>query len=188
MRHPRGRAGGRGVRHLIGRRDFLLGCAGAALWSGSALAAEGAGADDGSRLPIELLEGSGFVYISPLRSDGSESRCHGEVWYGWLDGAVVINTAPSTWKSRALARGLDRARIWVGDHGRWKRIVGRNEAFRAAPSFEARVEAVAGDEALLDALLALYERKYPDEIADWRDEMRSGYRSGARLLLRYTPV
>ena len=34
-----------------------------------------------------LLERSAFVYVSPLKSDGAESRCHGEVWYGWLDGA-----------------------------------------------------------------------------------------------------
>ena len=45
-----------------------------------------------------------------------------------------------------------------------------------------------GDEALLERLLALYEKKYPREIASWRDKMRDGYTSGERLLLRYTPV
>ena len=103
-----------------------------------------------------LLESSPFVYISPLRADGSESTCHGEVWFGWLDGAVLINTAPTTWKSRALAAGRDRARIWVGDHGRVKQMIGSNEAFRSAPHFDARVESVKGGEALLDRLLALY--------------------------------
>lgn len=170
---------------MIDRRDFLTGCAGAALWP---FLARAAAARSGAKLPIALLESSEFVYISPLQSDGTESTCHGEVWYGWLDGAVVINTAPTTWKSRALATGLDRARIWVGNHGRWKRVFGRNEAFRQAPSFEARVESVVGDEDLLDRLLALYEKKYPDEIASWRDKMRNGYRSGARLLLRYEPL
>jgi hypothetical protein len=165
---------------LIRRREFLAGAAGAALWPLF-------GRADGSP-PVALLETSPFVYISPLRSDGSESTCHGEVWYGWLDGAVVINTAPNTWKSRALVMGLDRARIWVGDHGRWKKLVGRNEAFRAAPSFDARVESMVKDEELLERLLALYEKKYPTEISSWRDRMRKGYHSGARLLLRYTPV
>jgi len=47
---------------------------------------------------------------------------------------------------------------------------------------------VKGGEALLDRLLAVYEKKYPREIANWREKMRDGYRSGARLLLRYTPV
>jgi hypothetical protein len=139
-------------------------------------------------LPTALLESSPFVYISPLLADGSESRCHSEVWYGWVDGAVVINTAPTTWKSRALAKGRDRARIWVGDHGRVKQMIGTNDAFRSAPHFDARGESVKNDAKLLDELLALYEKKYPTEIATWRDKMRSGYHSGERLLLRYTPL
>ena len=32
---------------------------------------------------------------------------------------------------------------------------------------------------------ARYETKYPDEIADWRDEMRNGFRDGSRILIRY---
>ena len=170
---------------MIDRREFLSGCAGLALWPlvGGARSARAADA-----LPGALLETSPFVYISPLRADGGESTCHGEVWYGWLDGAVVINTAPGTWKSRALAARRDRARIWVGDHGRWKQMIGRNEAFRSAPHFDARAESAKNDEALLDRLLALYDRKYPREIAKWRDGMRQGYRSGERLLLRYTPL
>jgi hypothetical protein len=139
-------------------------------------------------LPTELLAKSPFVYISPLRADGSESTCHSEVWFGWLDGAVLINTAPTTWKSRALTAGRTRARIWVGDHGRVKQMLGRNEAFRGAPHFDARVDSVKNGEALLDRLLGVYEQKYPREIANWRDKMRDGYKSGERLLLRYTPV
>ena len=42
--------------------------------------------------------------------------------------------------------------------------------------------------ALLERLLALYAKKYPAEINKWRDKMREGYKSGDRLLLRYTPV
>jgi len=133
------------------------------------------------------LEESPFVYVSPLLADGTESTCHGEVWYAWLDGAVVINTAPSTWKARAQERGLDLARIWVGDHGRWKRMIGRNEAFRKAPSFDARVVR-SRDAALTDRLLDVYARKYPDEIGQWREKMRQGVASGERVLLLYAPL
>jgi hypothetical protein len=159
--------------------------AGVALWPliGAARSARAADA-----LPNALLESSPFVYISPLRKDGGERKCHSEVCYGWIDGAVVINTAPTTWKSRALAAGHDRARIWVGDHGRVKQMIGTNDAFRGAPHFDAKVESVKGGEALLERLLAVYEKKYPREIANWRDAMRDGYRSGQRLLLRYTPL
>jgi len=141
-------------------------------------------------LPAETrvaLATSPYTYISPLRSDGSESRCHGEVWYGWIDGAVVVNTTPRSWKAKALQRGLDRARIWVGDHGRWKQMLGKTDAFRAAPSFEARAE-VAKDAGLIDVLLAQYDSKYPDEISEWRDKMKSGVADGSRLLIRYRPL
>jgi len=127
------------------------------------------------------------VYVSPLRADGRESACHGEVWFGWLDGAVVVITGSERWKARALARGLDRARIWVGDHGTWKGLIGANEEFRKAPAFEARA-AIAKDAQLLDRLLATFERKYPEEIGRWRDKMRKGFADGSRVLIRYTPA
>ena len=123
-----------------------------------------------------LLESSPFVYVSPLRSDGSESSCHAEVWYAWLDEAVVVIVAADRWKARAVERGLTRTRIWVGDHGRWKGWISNNEEFRSAPSFEAVGERVR-DAALLDRLLAVYEAKYPDGFAD-----------GSRVLLRYRPA
>jgi hypothetical protein len=138
-----------------------------------------------SSVPRALLEESPFVYISPLLANGQESSCHAELWYAWLDDSIVVNVASDRWKATALTRGLDRARIWVGDHGRWKGLLGsRNEDFRGAPHFDARVERVE-DATTLDELLAMYEKKYPEEIARWRDPMRSGVADGSRVLLRY---
>ncbi|MCR9094840.1 MAG: hypothetical protein NXI30_11535 [bacterium] len=138
--------------------------------------------------PTKLLDESPFVYVSPLGRDDSESTCHAELWYAWLDDAVVVIVGSDRWKATALARGLDRARIWVGDHGLWKTWYGgRNQAFRAAPNFVAKGERLK-DDALLDRLLARYETKYPAEIADWRDPMRSGHADGSRVLIRYTPT
>jgi len=127
-----------------------------------------------------------YVYVSPLLRDGAESSCHAEVWFGWIDGAVVVITATTTWKARSLARGLTRARLWAGDYGRWKQMIGRNEAFRAGPSCVARAELARGD-GVLDELLASYEKKYPAEIGAWRDKMRAGVRDGSRVLIRYVP-
>ena len=134
-----------------------------------------------------LLERSGFVYVSPLKSDGSESRCHGEVWYGWLDADVVLITSQTSWKARALARGLERTRIWVGDHGRVGRVLGSGDAFRKGPSFEARGRR-SEDAVLLDRLMESYRRKYPKEIGTWEARMRSGFASGERVLIVYTPA
>jgi hypothetical protein len=163
------------------RRELLVLGAGAALaWPLSARAA----------LPADvtgLLERSGFVYVSPLTSAGGESRCHGEVWFGWLDGRVVLITASTSWKARALERGLARTRIWVGDHGRVGRILGSNDAFRQAPSFEATA-ARSRDAAQLDRLMAAYRKKYPNEIGSWEPRMRSGFASGERVLITYAPA
>jgi hypothetical protein len=135
---------------------------------------------------VKALKESPFVYISPLRSNGQESRCHGEVWYGWIDGAVVVITATKSWKTRAMVSGLTRTRIWVGDYGRVKKIIGSNEAFRAGPTFMARAELVKSA-AMIGRLLGLYDKKYPDEIKAWRGPMRAGLADGSRLMIRYVP-
>jgi hypothetical protein len=174
---------GRSPDAQLTRRDLLalgVGAAAALAWPLRGRAA----------LPADvtgLLEKSGFVYVSPLKKDGAESRCHGEVWYGWLDGRVVLITGKSTWKARALERGLARARIWVGDHGRVGRMLGSNEAFRQAPSFEASA-ARSQDAALLDRLMAAYRAKYPDEIGQWEPRMRAGFANGERVLITYAPA
>lgn len=170
----------------IDRRTFLAGGAAWLLWPGHGRAAHHEGGFGAKHQA--LLRDSPFVYVSPLRSDGEESRCHGEVWYAWLDGAVYLSAASSTWKARAVAGGLKSARVWVGDHGRWKsRIGANNESFRGAPHFDAVVERVTeGD--WNERLLATYETKYPGSIDRWRDKMRDGYTSGHRVLLRYTPA
>ncbi len=192
MRHPYRRRRRR-LGHLIRRRELLGAGLGLLLTPTAIFARPRQLALESPLRRLALapdtereLAKSPYVYISPLRTDGSESRCHGEVWYGWIDGAVVINTKATTWKARSLARGLDRARIWVGDHGRWKQTVGRNEAFRSGPSFAAKAS-ISKDTALLDRLLGQFESKYPGEIGNWRDRMRAGFDDGSRVLIRYGP-
>jgi hypothetical protein len=180
-RHPRD-AGA-----LVDRRTFLAGTLAVLAWPGRSLA------DDAkaSALPeaaLRALPASEFVYVSPLLADGRESTCHGEVWYGWLDGAVVLITSKDSWKARSVAKGRDRARLWVGSHGRWKNALGgRSEAFRQAPDFVGRAR-VSRDAALLEKLLAVYETKYPAEIGRWRERFREGLASGERVLLVYAPA
>jgi len=136
---------------------------------------------------LDLLQSSPFVYISPLRKNGQESRCHAEVWFAWIDESIVITVAADRWKATALERGLTGARIWVGDHGRWKTPVGgRKEAFRQAPSFSARAEKVE-DPKMIDRLLDVYAEKYPGEIDRWRDRMKAGNADGSRIMIRYRP-
>ena len=171
----------------IDRRTFLAGSAAWLLCPHPSLAAHH---EQPGALPTEtlkLLESSPFVYVSPLRSDGTESRCHGEVWYGWIDGVVLLNAESGTWKARAVSTGLTGARVWVGDHGRWKGLIGPNEAFRKAPHFDAVVDRVT-ESALNEKLLAAYDTKYAESFDRWRDKMRQGFENGDRVVLRYTPA
>ena len=173
------------MKYRIDRRSFIGASLGFLLWPFTRVAR----AEKSSPLSpaaLRALSESPYVYVSPLRSDGQESRCHGEVWFGWIDGAVVVNTGSDRWKARSVRRGLDRARIWVGDFGRWQGLLGKNEDFRRGPSFEARAEFVE-DVRVLDRLLAQYEEKYPAEIGEWRDPMRKGFADGSRVLIRYRP-
>jgi len=153
-----------------------------------ARAARAAG-NEGLKSPgiVASLEKSPYIYVSPLKKDGQESTCHGEVWFAWIDGAAVIITARDRWKARSLASGLDRARLWVGDYGRWKQLVGRNEDFRKAPSMDTRARFVK-EPAVLDQLIAAYEKKYPAEIRSWREKFRTGFASGERVLIAYQPI
>jgi len=167
------------------RRRFLTTAAAAALvgFGAPRARADAPAAGAVSERLAAALDSGEYVYVSPIRSDGAKSRCHKEVWFAWLDGSVVLTTAHDAWKSRAVDRGLDRARIWVGDVGRGPSL----DALAGLPRFEARVEKVK-DPALVERMLAAYERKYPREIGRWRDRMREGNRDGSRVLLRYRPT
>lgn len=172
---------------MIDRRTLLEAVVGLVLAPIALARASSASASAALAPALEAaLKESPYVYISPLRSNGQESRCHSEVWYGWLDGAVVVITARKSWKTRAMRLGLTRTRIWVGDYGRVKKLIGSNEAFRSGPSFMARAELVKTP-VMIDRLLAVYDKKYPEEIKSWRGPMRAGLADGSRRMIRYVP-
>jgi hypothetical protein len=143
-------------------------------------------ADEAFALPDAtraVLGESPLIYLSPLRSNGAESTCHGEVWFV-RDGAdLLVVTSSDRWKARAVRRGLDRARIWVGDFGRWKKSDGR---FKTGPTFvaNARFDAEAS---VIEAALAAFGAKYPDEWGKWEPRFRKGLADGSRVLIRYHP-
>jgi hypothetical protein len=133
---------------------------------------------------VDTLGKGKLVYVSPLKSDGRESRCHGEVWYFFDRGAVVIATATKGWKTRAVKGGKDKARIWAGDFGPYSEA---SEKLRGAPTFLARA-AVDTDAATFERLLASYATRYPDEWSKWKPRFESSYKDGSRTVIRYTPI
>jgi hypothetical protein len=163
-------------RRVLGTGGLLL--------AASALPFRARAADAAFTPPAETLsalEASPLVYVSPLRSNGSESRCHGEVWFLHDKGDVIICTDQDRWKSEAIKKGLDRARIWVGDFGA---VRSAGDRFRKAPTLLAKAE-FDRDRGTFDRLLATFAKKYPDEWGRWKPRFESGYADGSRVLIRY---
>ena len=166
------------------RRSFLgvMATTGAALL----LPPERLRADEAFALPgatRAALEKSPLIYLSPLRSDGAESSCHGEVWYVQDGVELLVVTSTDRWKALAVRRGLDRARIWVGDFGRWKKSDGR---FKTGPTFLAKARFDTED-SVIEAALAAFGAKYPDEWDKWEPRFRTGLADRSRVLIRYRP-
>ena len=106
---------------------------------------------------------SPVVYLSPLQSSGQESKCHAEIWFAHHDDVVYVVTPATAWRTRAIQRGLDRARIWVGDHGVWR----SSSKFKSAPSYLAKASIVAEGDAAIERGLATMGAKYAGEWGKW---------------------
>ncbi|HTO08072.1 MAG TPA: hypothetical protein VMR86_13570 [Myxococcota bacterium] len=170
------------------RRELLVSgaaaLAAAALLPGALQAHEGHDHFDLSEAAkIGLAKGK-LVYVSPLKQDGSESRCHGEVWYFFDAGAVVIATATKGWKVRSVMKGSAKARIWVGDFGSYS---GAKEKLASAPTFLTRAE-IDRDPGTFERLLEAYGNKYPEEWGKWKPRFQSSHADGSRTVIRYTPI
>ncbi len=134
----------------------------------------------------KAIESSPLIYVTPIRSDGSESSCHGEVWFVSEGQDLLVVTKPNLWRFRAVKQGLDRARIWVGDFGVWKKSRGK---FKAAPAFLAQAEDISSDadrvKHTLDAMGVKYAKTGWETYGPRFDK---GLRSGDRVRLSYRPV
>jgi hypothetical protein len=139
-----------------------------------------------SKAAQSAIETSKLIYITPIKSDGKESACHAEVWF-YADGEdLLVVTKPELWRSRAIERGLDRARIWVGDHGVWK---SSDSAFRKSPSFLARAKHISSDTEAVERTLKAMGTKYAGEgWSTYGPRFEKGLADGSRVLLRYRPV
>jgi hypothetical protein len=176
------------ARVSVSRRRFLEG---AVALSGTLLLPTGYGwAQDGKYAVSDpakaAIESSPLIYITPIRSDGSESHCHGEVWFASEGLDLLIVTPRDFWRSRAIRQGLDRARIWVGDFGVWKKSHGR---FKTAPTFLAQAELITSNASLVKRTLELMRVKYAK--TGWETYgpvFNKELRNGDRVLIRYRPV
>ena len=136
------------------------------------------------RTALDAAAKSPLIYISPLRSGGGESTCHGEVWFVKQGDDLLVVTSPERWRASCIARGLTHARIWVGDHGVWSKS---NDKFREAPFFVASAS-IEGDRAAHARGLEIFGAKYVAEWSKWGPRFSKGLASGERVMLRYSPA
>lgn len=135
---------------------------------------------------VSAIAKSPLIYLTPLKSDGSESACHSEVWFAGSGRELFVVTSADRWRARAIGRGLDRARIWVGDFGVWKDA---GDRFRRAPTFVARGALIPkADAAVIDSALSAFGAKYADAWGKWGPRFENGLADGTRVLIRYRPI
>jgi len=170
------------------RRSFLSGAA--ALSSTLLLPAQRAESSHGgfhlSDAAKRATTESSLIYISPLRSDGSESKCHAEIWFVPHGEDLLVVTPLDAWRSRAVKKGLGTARIWVGTFGNWKSSGGR---YKSAPSFIAKASIVPQGDAVIAKCLADMGEKYATTgWTTYGTPFREGTKDGSRVVIRYSPT
>ncbi len=130
------------------------------------------------------LHDSDLIYLTPIRTDGSESRCQAEVWFVPDEGNLLVVTDSNTWRARAPRLGLDRARVWVGDLGLWGDTDGK---YRSLPQLET-VVSHERDAFVQARVLDSFGEKYPVQWVVWGPRWRAGLADGSRVMLRYQPA
>ena len=117
------------------------------------------------------LRDAKYVYIQSERKAGTLGKA-AEIWFYYDGKAVYVGTPPTSWRVRRIKRGRPKARIAVGKAD--------------GPAFEARGELVH-DAAVEQRLMDEYAHKYPEGWSHFADKFRDGFKSGERVLVRYTP-
>jgi hypothetical protein len=120
----------------------------------------------------KALRESPYVYIQSERKTGALGK-PAEIWFMYDGGAVLVGTPQTAWRVKRIKAGRKRAHIAVGKPD--------------GPAFDAAGELVH-DAAVEQRLLAEYGRKYPEGWAKFADRFRDGFKSGERVIVRYTPV
>ena len=130
----------------------------------------------------EALSTSRLIYLTPIKSDGGESECKGEVWFLYDGNSnVYVVTQFDAWRANAIRQGLTSARSWVGEYGLWKQA---GDSFRAAPELML-TGAIEEDPEAHQKVLDVMGTKYTDEWGVWGPRFRDGLIDGSRVMLRY---
>ncbi|HJN49604.1 MAG: hypothetical protein QF828_10905 [Pseudomonadales bacterium] len=132
----------------------------------------------------QSIDESDLIYITPIRSDGQESSCQAELWFVPDGKDLYVVTEASTWRAKAVTKGLSRARIWVGDLGNWRNSNGK---YKTLPQMEASASGTISPDTK-EKILKGYGKKYPVSWLVYESRFRNGLADGSRVMLRYRPM
>jgi hypothetical protein len=133
--------------------------------------------------PPEELSTSKLIYLTPIKSDGEESKCKAEIWFAFHKGEIFVVTPKDAWRAEAVRKDLTDTRIWVGEFGNWRRS---KEAFRDAPELMA-TGSIVEDKEIHSTVLKTMGEKYSDEWASWGPRFKSALEDGSRVMIKYKP-
>ena len=117
------------------------------------------------------LKDGKYVYIQSERKSHELGKA-AEIWFYYDGKAVYVGTPPTSWRVRRIKAGRKKARIAVGKSD--------------GAAFDATGE-VVHDAAVEKQLMEAYAKKYPEGWSRFADKFRDGFKSGERVLVRYTP-
>jgi hypothetical protein len=129
----------------------------------------------------EGLSSSELVYLTPIKSNGEESRCQAEIWFVYDGAAVYVCTGSENWRAQAPALGLASTRIWVGDLGQWQGTEGK---YKSLPTMMAQAS-IESDQQEHQRVLELFGDKYGLTWLAWGPRFRKGLADGSRTLIKY---
>lgn len=127
------------------------------------------------------LRNSQLIYLTPIKSDGTESSCKGELWFFYQKPDIWVVTQSDAWRADAIRKGMSTARIWIGEFGIWQDA---GDAYRSAPELMVQGEIIdymVEHESLVD----LFGPKYVAEWDVWGPRWKDSLASGGRVLIRY---
>ena len=139
-----------------------------------------------SKENAEKLEAARYVYIASTRKDATLGK-PAEIWFFSEDGALYVGTRPSSWRVRRIKAGRPQAKIWIGEANGPSRFTATERELQGLPSFAARGELV-NDAKLQEKMFEVYAKKYPDGWKEHESAFRNGFKSGDRVIVKYTPV
>ena len=119
----------------------------------------------------QALDTATYVYVQSERKSGELGK-PAEIWFYVEGGSVYVGTRPGSWRVKRIKAGRTRARIAIGKP--------------TGPAFDA-TGALVQDPALAQRMMDAFAKKYPGGWPRHADGFREGFKTGARVLVRYTP-